>query len=471
MDPSDARASLTGRVRGPVTMPGDHEYDAERASYQLARQHRPAAVVGATTADDVRAAVDFAAGRGLPVAVQAEGHGLSGAADGGVLVNTRRMTALSVDPGARRARLEAGVRWQEVVEAAAPHGLVPVSGSAPDVGAVPYTLGGGLGLLARSFGYASDHVSSMEVVTAGAELRHVTPESEPDLFWALRGGRDNFGVVTSMEIALMPLPRFFGGGMYFDGALDGAILETYREWTATMPEELTSSVALLPLPDVPALPEPLRGRYVAHVRIAGTVDAATGDGLVAPLRAIGPRLIDTVGEMPYTASRTIYNDPTFPSAYVGTSAMLRELGPPALEAALSVAGLEPPVHSIVEVRHLGGALARPPAVPSAVGHRDATHLLRVFSPLEAASEAALDAARDVHCRVFAAVAPWTAGRLLNFLYDVATPDQVREAYDDADHRRLTELKAVYDPANVFRVNLNIPPATGRRSPERPGSGP
>jgi FAD/FMN-containing dehydrogenase len=458
MDPSDARALLTGRLRGPVTTPGDHEYDAERASYQLARQHRPAVIVGATTAEDVCAAVDFAAARGLPVAVQAHGHGLSSAADGGVLVNTRRMTAMSVDPAARRARLEAGVRWQEVVEAAAPHGLAPISGSAPDVGAVPYTLGGGLGLLARRHGYASDHVSSMDVVTAGAELRHVAPDIEPDLFWALRGGRDNFGVVTGMEVELVPVARIFGGGMHFDGALARVILETYREWTATVPEELTSSVALLPFPDVPAVPEPLRGRYVVHVRIAATVDAATGDGLVAPLRAIGPRVIDTVGEMPYAASRAIYNDPTFPSAYVGTSAMLRELAPPALEAALAVAGPEAPVHSIVELRHLGGALARPPAVPSAVGHREASHLLRVFSPLEAASDAALDAARDVHRGVFAALAPWTAGRFLNFQYDVATPDQVREAYDGDVYRRLTELKAVYDPANMFRFNLNIPPA-------------
>lgn len=204
---------LADRTSGPVRAPRTDGYDEERAGFQLLAAHRPALIAGAAGAQDVRAAVEFAAEHDVRVAVQAGGHGLSDGMAGGVLISTRRMSGVRVDPQARTAWVEAGASWRHVIEAAAAHGLAPLSGSFPGVGAVSYTLGGGVGLMARRYGFAADHVRRIGPVTADGKLRHVTEETEPDLFWALRGGGGNFGVVTGMEIELMPVARLYGGGL------------------------------------------------------------------------------------------------------------------------------------------------------------------------------------------------------------------------------------------------------------------
>jgi FAD/FMN-containing dehydrogenase len=443
-------------IRGPVARLGDADYDPERTGFQAAYQHRPALIVGATGPADVRAAVAFAAGRELPIAVQATGHGLAVAAEGGVLINSRRMTKVRVDPVARTARVAAGVRWQRVIQEAARYGLAPLSGSAPDVGVVGYTLGGGLGLLSREYGYTADHVRAVEIVTADGEQRRVTAEEEPELFWALRGAGGNFGVVTALEIDLVPVTTLYGGGLYFAGELAPDVLVAWREWTAAAPEELTSGVGLIPYPDLPMVPEPLRGRYVAHVRIAYTGGAADGSRLVAPMRAVGPALIDTLGEMPYTESGAITADPTMPHGYYGTNAMLTELPPSLPASVLELTGPNSPVPCVVQLNHLGGALARPPSVPNAVAHRDASYLLRVLSVVEGAGPSAAHRAPG---RLTDAMAPWTLGRSPNFvLGEPSTADAVRSSYHPDDYPRLARLKARYDPANLFRLNQNIPPA-------------
>lgn len=453
------QTELTRRVRGPILTPAHSEYDTERSGFQTAAPHRPELIVGATCPEDVVAAVEGAAGQGLLVAVQTTGHGQAAAAQDGVLVTMGRMTGVHVDPAARTARMEAGVRWERVIQEAARHGLAPLNGSSPDVGAVGYTLAGGIGVLGRRYGFAADHVRSLEVVTADGCQRRVTAESEPDLFWALRGGLGNFGVVTAMEIELVPVTRLYGGGLYFDTDRVADVLRTWREWTAGgVPDEMTSSVGLIPFPDMPAVPEPLRGRYAAHVRIAYQGGAADGERLVAPLRSAGPRLMDTLGEMPYTACGTIYNDPAHPHAYRGTGVMLRGLDASVLDAVVDLAGPSAAVPCIVQLNHLGGALARPPAIPNAVGHRDARYLLRVLSPLAVAGEAAV---RATHQRLLDRLSPLSLGRCPSFLFGPQAPEEVRSAYDPDDYRRLQELKARYDPANLFRVNHNIPPSMDR----------
>ncbi|MGW0811223.1 FAD-binding oxidoreductase [Nonomuraea sp. NPDC002799] len=452
---------LAEQVMGPVLAPRDEAYDEERAGYQTARRHRPDLVVGAAGPADVQAAVTYAGGRGLPVAVQGTGHASAAvAAEGGVLITTARMSAVRVDAGARTAWVAAGTRWDQVIHEAAPAGLAPLSGSAPLVGAVSYTLGGGLALLSRSFGYAADHVRGLDVVTADGRLRHVTQDVEPDLFWALRGGRDNFGVVTGMEIDLMPVTTLYGGALVFPGEKAADVFGTYLQWAATVPDAMNSSVALISLPDVPVIPEPLRGRHTVHVRIACAAgDPGAGERLVAPLRAIGP-MIDTLGELAYAEAGSIYNDPVAPGAFEAGTAMLGELDATAVGAILDLAGPHAPVPHIVELRHLGGRLAHPPAVDNAVGNRNARYLFNVVSRLERADIAEI---RPAHARVLQAVAPWsTGGRFLNFMNGENGAAEVRSAYDAADYRRLTGLKAVYDPENVFRLNHNIPPAvTGR----------
>jgi FAD/FMN-containing dehydrogenase len=448
--------ALVDGVQGPVLFPGQDDYDEERSGFQTAFHHRPAVIVGALDAEDVRTAVQFANANGLPVAVQATGHGLSVRAEDGVLISTRRMTGVHVDPEARAARIQAGVRWEQVIEAAAQHRLAPLSGSAPHVGAVGYTLGGGLGLLGREFGFAADHVRSIDVVTADGELRHVTADSDPDLFWALRGGRDNFGVATSLEVALVPLDRIYGGGLFFDVEYAEVMFNTFREWTAMAPETLTASVGMIGYPPAPTIPEPLRGRHVLHLRFAYTGDVESGERLVEPLRAIGPRVIDEVGEIPFTEAGSIYDDPSGALAYHGNSALLRELDPKALGAVRTLGGPEAPAPCIIDLRHLGGALSRPPAVPNAVAHREAQYILRVLSPLASAELSDVAAA---HQRIFDAVQPWTIGRSLNFIYGRSSAtDQVSAVYDPQMLTRLAKLKAVYDPNNTFRYNHNIEPA-------------
>ncbi|MFF1815577.1 FAD-binding oxidoreductase [Streptomyces sp. NPDC058251] len=430
-----------------VLRPGDAGYDEELAGFQTGFAQRPAVVFAASSADDVVAAVRYAAAAGLPVGVQATGHGMPGAVDGGVLITTRRMDQVSVDPQARTVRVRAGVRWSQVVAAAGPYGLAPLNGSAPGVGAVSYTLSGGLGILAREFGYAADHVRSLDVVTADGRLRHVTRESDPDLYWALLGAGHNFGVVTELEIDLVPVARLYGGSLAFDGGEvgPGAVLRAYERWTRTVPDGLTSSFAAVPYPDVPGMPPHLRGRYVISVRVAYTGTAAEGERLVAPLREIGPVLTDSLREMPYAESHTIHSDPDFPHTYYGDSAVLRGLDVAAATELLARTGPAAPAMCVVQINHLGGALTR--EAPNSVPHREGRFLVRLLAMAErGAARAVLDPA-------FEGLAPWTIGRALTFAFGAG--DRTEGLYDTGTRKRLAGLKSEYDPANLFRRNYNV----------------
>ncbi|MFJ1461571.1 FAD-binding oxidoreductase [Nocardia sp. N2S4-5] len=439
---------------GPVFRPGDAGYDAEIAGFQTAYHHRPAVVVGAAHAEDVRAAVEYAARQGLPIAVQATGHGLSVAADGGVLISTRRMTAVSVDAAARTARVAAGVRAGALIDAVA-HGLAPLNGSSLSVGVIGYHLGGGLGLLGRTFGYAADHVRSMEMVTADGRLRRLTP-GDP-LFGAVLGGVGNYGVVTALEIELVPVTTVFGGQLVFDTHLVEPALEGWRLWTQDLPEEMTSAITIMTMPDVPAIPEPVRGRYLATVNIAYTGSAADGERLVAPLRRIGPRLTDDLRSMPYAETHGIYRDPDFPHAYAATNALLSDLTADAAAAFLDTTGPQSPVPVVAGFRHLGGALRRPGPADIAVDHREAEYIARFIT----APESGGTAVRDRHDLIAKALSPWTIGHSLNFLYGAqewAGAEQTRAGFRPETYDRLAALKAEHDPANLFRLNRNIVPA-------------
>lgn len=429
-----------------VLRPGDSGYDDELAGFQTGFAQRPAMVCPAGTAEDVIAAVRYAADRDLPIGVQATGHGLPGGFEGGVLVTTKRMDRVTVDAEARTVRVRAGVRWGQVVAAAEPYGLAPLNGSAPGVGAVSYTLGGGLGILAREFGYAADHVRSLDVVTADGRLRHVTRESDPDLYWALLGGGHTFGVVTELEIGLVPVRTLYGGSVAFDGReTDPAVLlRAYEEWTRTVPDGLTSSFAAVPYPDLPALPPHLRGRYVVSVRVAHT--GADGERITAPLREFGPVIADSLREMPYAESHTIHGDPDFPHAYYGDSAVLSELDVDRAAGVLARTGpdADGPM-CVVQVNHLGGALARP--APNSVPYREGRFLVRLLAVGDRQQ------ARAVLDPAFALLAPVTLGRALNFAFGAG--DRTEGLYDDGTRKRLAGLKARYDPANLFRRTYDV----------------
>ncbi|GAA2424472.1 FAD-binding oxidoreductase [Streptomyces glaucus] len=449
--------TLASRVAGPVLLPGDEGYDEERTGANLAVRHEPEVIVGASRAEDVQEAVRFAAERGLPVAVQCTGHGYAAAARSGLLVTTGRMTGVEVDPERRTVTVEAGARFEQVISATAPHGLAPLNGSAPHVGVVSYVLGGGVGLLVRTYGYAADRVRGLELVTAQGELRAVTAESDPDLYWAVVGGRDNFGIVTRLEMDLVPVSRVYGGGFFYDAEAAPGLLNAYVRWADGMPREMNSSVALIPMPDDPEVPEPLRGRHVYHVRIACTGRAEEGERLVAPLREAGPVLMETLRDMPYTQSAAIHDEPPVPVPFQRETAMLREAGDDVLRTLLEHAGPQAQLPCVVELRHLGGAVAEPPRHPNSVAHRDAPYLLSVVTLLFGATA---EDTRPFYEKLFTALEPFSSGAGLNFLGFGANAgeDRVRAAYAPADLARLARLKAVHDPQNLFRLNYNIPPA-------------
>lgn len=456
-----ARAQVDGmqvdgmQVDGPVLLPGQDGFDEERTGFNRAVRHRPDVVVGAARAEDVAAAVRYATQRGWPVAVQNTGHGASVPLEGGMLVSTRRMSDVHVDPASRTARVGAGARFDRVIEAAAAHGLAPLNGSAPHVGVVSYTLGGGLPLLGRSHGWAADRVRAMDVVTADGRLRRVDPGHE--LFGALLGGRDNVGIVTAMEFELVPVTRLYGGGLFFDADLVPGLLEGYVEWAADLPRSMNTSLALLRLPDDPLLPEPMRGRRVYHVRVACTKAPDVGEALLRPLRAIGPRLLETLAVLPYAESASIHDDPPVPMAWAADNAMLTDLDRRAVETLLDHVGADAPVPMIVELRRLGGALADPAPHPSSVGHRSAAYMLAVLSPLDGTRTHEAHSALDA---LFHELRPWTRGRFLNFMGHGVNADHARtsSAYEPEDLARLQRLKAVHDPTNTFRANANVPPA-------------
>jgi FAD/FMN-containing dehydrogenase len=449
---------LGARLRGRLLAPDADGYQAASSGFNLAVPQRPALIVGATGVADTAYAVRFAAAHGLPVAVQATGHGMSVPADGAVLVRTDAIAGVRVDPGNRLAWIGAGVRWAQVVHEAAVFGLAPLCGSCPAVGAVSYTLGGGLGPVARTFGYAADHVRELDLVTAEGQPLRVGPDREPDLFWALLGGKGNFGAVTSMVIGLVPLRHLYGGGLYFPGSRATEVLQAWREWTGTLPEEMTSSVAWLHPPDHPGVPPQLRTGSVLHIRVAHVGSRAEGEALVRPLRSVAGCVLDTLAVMPYTAIGMLHNDPVAPRAFCDATAMLRELAPATVHALVEAVAEDVARAAVaVELRHLGGALGRPPRVANAVGHRGAGYLLSAASDLAPGSDPE-QAARG-HERLLAGVAPWaTGGKCLNFIDGPAGAEVVRAAFEPADHERLRRLKLAYDPANLFRVNHNIPPA-------------
>lgn len=424
--------------------PGDPGYDTERTGFNLALDHRPALIVAATGPADVEAAVRLAANDGLPVAVQATGHGVSVPADGAVLISTRRMDGVEIDPEARTAQVEAGVPSHALIDAAARHGLAPLNGTHPNVGVVGYTLGGGVPLLGRQYGYAADRVRWLDVVGADGRTRRVDAEIHPDLFWALRGGKGNFGVVVAMELDLFPIARLYGGGLYFSPEAAADVLHAYVDWTRTAPEELASSILLARLPP----------GYVAHLRLTYPGPAEEAERIIAPLRELGPKVDDTVRDMPYTDVASIHHEPTEPMAAYDRNLLLGELDTQAADAILAQAGPEANASYVLELRHLGGAFARPPEVPSAVGGRDAAFSLftaSLFTPDE------LDDVRREHDALHAALAPWsTGGALLNFMgIDQVTPDRVRTAFAPADFARLQDLKATYDPDDLFRINHRL----------------
>ncbi|MCD2197427.1 FAD-binding oxidoreductase [Actinomycetospora endophytica] len=428
-------------VRGSVLRRGDDGLPDGVVGFQTADPHRPDVVVSALDADDVVAAVRHAAAHHLPVAVTATGHGHMTGLAGGVLVATGRMRGVSVDPASRVARVEAGARSADLVAAAAGHGLAPVSGSFPGVGVVGYTLGGGLGLLGRESGWASDRLREVEIVTADGVLRRVGPGDE--LFAALRGGRPAVGVVTAVSVGLVPLGPVVGGGLFLDAADADRVLPVVRRVGEAAPESLGVSVGVIPIPDLEGVPAPIRGRTVLHVRLVDT-DGAAAREAEAALRAVSPVLLGGLRELPWTESGSIFAEPEVPHAYEGMNVLVSSLSDAALDAVVAAAR-SASVGCVVDVRRLGGALSRPADGPDAVSFREAGWIVRVLSSRGEVPDAEMRAA---HAAVLAPVAEVTLGRMAGFVYGGA-PVSDEELYAPSVRALLARVREAVDPRGMF----------------------
>ncbi|GHC84982.1 oxidoreductase [Nocardiopsis terrae] len=448
--------ALRAGVSGPVHAPGSGGHERGRSGMQQLERHEPDAVVEAATAGDVRAAAAVAADLGLPVAAQRTGHGHGTGMRGGVLVDTRRLSGVRVDPERRTARIGAGATWQDVVDAAAPHGLAPLSGSAPGVGAVSYTLGGGLSLLGRRYGYAADHVRNLDLVTAGGEPLRVDEGTDPDLFWALRGGGGSFGLVTGVELDLFPVARLYGGSLYLDATHAPRALDSWRRWAQESPEELTSGLSALVYPDMEEVPEPMRGRLVVQVSLAWSGPAERGPDLVEPLRSVAPVLLDTLRELPYAESGSVFDEHDDRAGFRGEGILVDSLEPGALTELQGLLCAERPFMSVVWLRHLGGAMARPPRVPDAVGHRGAAHALSTltFAGADGVDTAAM---AELRAGVAGLFSEHTLGCSANLSFGPVGADEVGAMYEPATLRRLSRVRDRMDPHRRIHSNRPIPP--------------
>jgi FAD/FMN-containing dehydrogenase len=441
-------------LTGDVVSPADPEWDLARRAWNLAVDQRPALVAVPADAGDVLAIVDYARTHGLKVAPQGTGHNAAAIAslDDTILLVTQLMRGVEIDVEAQTARVQAGTLWLEVTEASAPHGLFPLSGSSPDVGVVGYTLGGGLSWLARKHGLAASNVTAIELVTPDGRLVRTTAEDHADLFWALRGGGGNFGVVTAMELRLFEYGEVYAGMFLFPYERAGEVLRAWHGWTLSAPEGITTSFRVMHLPPLGELPDFLRGRSVVLIDGAFAGGASAGAEAVAALRALEPEL-DTWGMADAAALSRLHMDPEEPMPYAGESTLLGRLDDAALDAFLAHVPPGSPL-LFAELRHLGGALARVPEGAGAVGAFRGDYLFftaglimgpEVAVALEQRAEAFL-----------AALAPYgTGAAYLNF---VERPVDTSTFYTDAAYARLRSIRAAVDPTGLMVGNHPIPAA-------------
>ncbi|UIP59021.1 FAD-binding oxidoreductase [Agromyces marinus] len=446
----------TLRGAGTVLLPGDPGYEAATVPWNLAVVQRPAAVAVPRSTDEVARVVRAATGLGMRVAPQSTGHGAAMLANrslaDAVLVRMHELTGVTIDPAARTARVVGGTLWRDVVTAAAAHGLAALHGSAGDVAVAGYALGGGLSFYGRAHGLASSHVRAVELVTADGGLIRASAEEHSDLFWALRGGGGgNFGVVVAVEIDLIPVADVVGGMLLWDLSRAREVTRAWARWTADLPESATTSLRYLRFPPDPAMPPFLSGRSLVVIDGAILEDDERAAELLAPLRSLDPE-IDTFARIPAAGLVDVHMDPPGPVPAVSDHAMLADLPDAAIEALLAVAGPDVDIPLMAaELRHLGGALARP--------NRGALTLLDGAFALFAVSATPtpeLAAAGEAVTRSIAsALAPWTSGStFLNFAEREIDP---RTAFDDADWARLVEVRRSVDPTGVFAAAHAIDP--------------
>ncbi len=459
---SQVIAEFRAGLRGQVLQAGDAAYDATRIVWNGMIDRRPALIARCRGVADVVAAVNFARAHGLLVAVRGGGHNVAGyaACEGGLMIDLSPMRAVRVDPEARRAWVQGGATWGDVDAETTAFGLATPGGLISETGVAGLTLAGGIGWLRGTHGLCIDNLVSVEIVTADGQLRHASETQNAELFWGVRGGGGNFGIVTGFEFRLHPIePELLFCAPAYPETRASEILPAWRDFMATAPDELSGYVEFSTIPDDPAFPEEARG--VRVMSLAGLYDgpAAEGERLTRPLRGLGRPLVDFSGRMTYRAIQSTY-DSLFPKGRdrcYWKSLYLNGLDETTIEAIVARLAQRPSEMTFASVWKFGGAVARVPAGATAFGDRSMPYMLSIDSIWSRPED---DAANIGWTRDFwSDMRPHSNGRLyLNFPGHGEGETLVRDAFGAAAYSRLAAVKKAYDPANLFRMNQNIPPA-------------
>jgi hypothetical protein len=443
-------------TRGRIATPSDSDWDEARQAWNLAADQQPSAVAFVESADDVSKVVRFASQNGLKVAGQGTGHGAValGPLDDVILIKTERMRDVTVEGD--KARAEAGALAEDVGKVAIKDGKCSMPGTSPNVGVVGYTLGGGLSWLGRKYGWACNRATAIELVTADGEARTVDATSDPDLFWALRGGGGGYAIVTALHVELLPIAEAYAGALLFPAEAGVEGVRRYVDWAATAPEEVGSTMRLLQLPPIPDVPEPLRGQKLLGIAAVCIGTKEEGEKAIAPLREIGEPVMDTFDQIPAPGLSRIAMDPEPPVPGLGHHRVLGELPDEAVDAFYEAAGPESGSPLLLaELRQLGGALGRPAENGGALDKLDADWvMLGIGMLMDPAMRDPIDAQLD---KLADAMNPWAAE--VGYFNYAERPCDVDAILPAATCERLGHVKRSWDPDNLIRANHSVALAT------------
>ena len=448
-------------LHGALIRPGEGEYETARKVWNGMIDKKPALIVQPVDDEEVVRAVNFGREHGLLLAVRGGGHNVAGfgTCDGGLVIDLSRMKGITVELKGQTARAQGGLTWGEFDKATQVHGLATTGGLVSTTGVAGFTLGGGIGWLMRKYGLAADNLLSAEVVTAQGQRLKASPQENADLYWGLRGGGGNFGVVTSFEYQLYPLgPSVLGGALFYPLEQAQELLSIYRRWSQTLPEELTSMVAFLTAPPEPFVPQALVGSKMIAIALCYAGEVEQGQAWVKPLRLALSPAIDLVGPIPYTALQGMF-DASAPRGIRSywKSEYLADIPDDFVQVVVEYFGKTPSPFTAVHLQHLGGAIQRKSADETAFTHREAKYVMNIIGEWP---EASRDIENTAWVRgLWQAVQPFASGAVyLNFMDNNEGEARIRAAYGEAKFARLAQLKKKYDPGNLFRLNQNIPPS-------------
>ncbi|MGA7672198.1 MAG: FAD-binding oxidoreductase [Nitrolancea sp.] len=439
------------RLLGSLVRTTDADYDDSRAVVNLRFDGRPELIVKAADAADVIRSVEFAREHGLRLAVRSGGHGGHGYSsfDGSLVVNLSGMKSVSVEPEKRTAWVQAGATTADLLEAAGPHGLAVSTGDTSSVGLGGLVTGGGIGWLVRKYGLTIDSLLSVEMVTADGRLVVASETQNPDLFWAVRGGGGNFGVVTAFEFQLQPVGMIFGGAVVLPPTPN--VMRGFAEYGVQATDELTMIAMLMPTPPLPVVPVEAHGKLAFIVMVCYTGNPEDGQRAIEPLRQLATPLAEMVGPMPYSALYNLTQEGSHPHPAVVRSGFMNGLPNEAIEAILGHYRNSTGPVGMTQFRPLGGAFSRISNDATAFAHRDKSMFLTLINVGFG------DETEQWVADLWRQLSPMTTGAYVNFL-EVEGEDRIREAYPSETYARLAEVKRRYDPENVFNLNQNIKPA-------------